>query len=394
MTEPISVSELNNYIKERLESDSRLRLLLVEGEISNLTDRTNLYFSLKDSSASVRCVMFRGYRAHMDFSAKNGMYVFVLGTVSAYPRDGIYQIYVQRLIAAGAGTSALSLEHLKEKLEKEGLFDPSHKKPLPSFPMNIGVITSPDSAALRDILSVVSRRFPISKIVVYPTTVQGADAPRSIVEQFMIANRQRSCDLLILARGGGSLEDLAPFNSEIVARAIYISTLPVISGVGHETDYTLADFVADVRAPTPSAAAELAVPNKDELLSHIMRLEVRLKNGYANSINSKLSRVDSLKAELNFDYSLKLKDYSSNVCTLLERATAAFRPKLDSYQRTLERTISALEAANPLLTLKRGYGIISSDGNTISSINDVKAENIIQVQLKDGVFTAKILDIQ
>ena len=276
----LSVSQLNAFVKSMIEGEPRLQEVYIKGEISNYTDHYrsgHAYFTLKDETASLKAVLFRRYREQLNFLPQDGMRVIVRGQISVYERDGVYQLYAWEIQPDGIGALHLAFEQLKAKLSAEGLFDAQRKRPLPRYPECIGVITSPTGAVIQDIYNVISRRYPCVKLLVYPVSVQGAQAVGQICRALTQANAQASCDLLILARGGGSLEDLWPFNDEKLARAIAASRLPVVSAVGHETDYTIADFVADLRAPTPSAAAELVTPNREQLLPALRGTDVYLQ---------------------------------------------------------------------------------------------------------------------
>ena len=392
--DPISVTELNLYIKDRFQKDEYLNNVLIKGEISNFKNHYtgHMYFTLKDENSLIKCVMFKGYTTNLGFMPKDGMKVIVLGTVSVFERDGVYQIYAKGMKQEGMGDLHEEFEKLKLKLEKEGLFDKAHKKPIPVMPKCIGVLTSNTGAVIRDIINVSTRRNPNVYIKLLPVPVQGAGASEKIARAIEIMNEQKLADVIIVARGGGSLEDLWPFNEEIVARAIYASELPVISAVGHETDFTIADFVADLRAPTPSAAAELAVPNILDLVQRIQDNERRLQNGlkkkaeimrlrYEKCMHSK-AFTDPLD-RINKEYMLLDKQIKR-----IENSTTV---KVKEKKTYMVEWITKLDTLSPLKTLTRGYSIVEKDGKMIKSINDLNSKDKISIKLTDGEKQAEIL---
>ncbi len=388
----LKVAQLNLLTKKILEAN--FAYVLIEGEISNLVKPSSghIYFSLKDESAQVRAVMFRQNNLALKFSPQNGMQVIVTAQVSLYEARGDYQLIVGRMELAGAGVLHTKFLQLKTKLAAEGLFEPRYKNPIPKLPGSIGVITSPTGAVIRDILSVLKRRFPSAKVVIYPVLVQGMEAASQIVSALKKANARNECEVLILARGGGSIEDLWPFNEEVVARAIFASTIPIISAIGHETDFTIADFVADVRAPTPSAAAELAVPNQLEWYKTVENLQHRL----ANLMHHKLHRFNllftSLKNRLRHprDYlaekSQRLDDYE-------RRLILATKHKLVYCKQHLAKISMALNAISPLATLSRGYAIISKGDNIVSKIARVNVGDKIKAKVADGELECLVQNI-
>jgi exodeoxyribonuclease VII large subunit len=291
-----SVTELNNYVKRILDNDENLKNVFVTGEISNFKNHYSghMYMTIKDEGGAIKAVMFSSYASRLKFVPENGMKVIIFGSVSLYNKDGSYQLYITDMQPDGVGALNLAYEQLKEKLQNEGLFSTEHKKPIPQFPEKIGVMTAPDGAAVRDIFSVLKRRYPVAEIVFCPVAVQGASAAPEIAKAIKLFNEQNAADVLIVGRGGGSLEDLWAFNEEIVARAIFQSQIPVISAVGHETDFTIADFVADLRAPTPSAAAELAVPDIFELKSDLLGLKQHLSVLMRNLVESEKEKVENI----------------------------------------------------------------------------------------------------
>lgn len=391
---PISVTELNKYIKEKIDGDEMLNNVLVKGEISNYKHHYtgHLYFTLKDENSLIKCIMFKSYAGNLKFEPKDGMKVTIFGTVSVFERDGVYQIYVKAMQEDGLGSLYKAYEEMKARLEKEGLFDPNHKKKIPIMPKCIGVLTSNTGAVIRDIINVSTRRNPNVYIKLLPVPVQGAGAAEKIAEAIKLMNEKKLADVIIVARGGGSLEDLWPFNEEIVARAIYDSELPIISAVGHETDFTIADFVADLRAPTPSAAAELAVPNISDIVlkleSYNNRFKLALKKKvefmklrYEKCMNSRVFKEPLQK--INEKYILvdmKIKSIQNSILSIYNKK-----------KTEMVKNISKLDALSPLKTLSRGYAIASINGKVIKSINDVKKDDEIDIKLIDGITKAKII---
>ncbi len=391
---PITVTELNAYVKERFEEDEYLNNVLVKGEISNFKHHYtgHMYFTLKDENSLIKCVMFKTYTSHLDFVPKDGMKVMVLGTVSVFERDGVYQIYAKALKQEGIGDLHAEYEKLKAKLEQEGLFNKEHKKAIPVMPKCIGVLTSNTGAVIRDIINVSTRRNPNVYIKLLPVPVQGQGAAEKIAEAIQIMNKEKLADVLIVARGGGSLEDLWPFNEEIVARAIYNSEIPVISAVGHETDFTIADFVSDLRAPTPSAAAELAVPNCSEIQLKLKTYENRLKNAL-------YKKVEVMK--LRYEKCMKSKAYTSPLqkineyYMLIDKNEKALENKiqviLKEKKAYMIEWISKLDALSPLKTLSRGYSIVQKDNKIVKTVKELRHGDSIKLRLTDGEKEAKIL---
>lgn len=391
---PISVTQLNIYIKDKFNKDEFLNNILVKGEISNFKHHFtgHMYFTLKDENSLIKCVMFKTYTPHLDFVPKDGMKIMVLGTVSVFERDGIYQIYAKAMKQEGIGDLHAEYEKLKEKLNKEGLFEEKYKKKIPFMPKCIGVLTSNTGAVIRDIINVSTRRNPNVNIRLYPVPVQGQGAAEKIAEAINIMNKEKLADVLILARGGGSLEDLWPFNEEIVARAIFKSSIPVISAVGHETDFTISDFVSDLRAPTPSAAAELAVPNIEELELKIKSINNRLSNG----LQKKLQLI-----KLEFEKCMNSKVFTNPMQKVNENYML-----LDKYTKSLENNIETkvkdkktymlewitkLDALSPLKTLTRGYSIIKKENKVVKSSKDLNKKDKIELHFIDGNKEAEIL---
>ena len=394
--EPITVSALNEYIKGLLEEDGALRRVYLRGEISNFTNHRSghLYFSLKDEGGLVRAVMFRGSAAHLAFVPENGMKVLVRGSVSLFVRDGSYQIYVTAMEPDGVGALYLAFERLKKKLAGEGLFDDARKRPLPKIPSRIGVITSPTGAAVRDIMNILGRRFPYAEVVLSPALVQGADAPASLIEGLRRLNSLGNVDVIIIGRGGGSMEDLWAFNDEALAREIAVSRVPVISAVGHETDFTIADFVADRRAPTPSAAAELAVPDTVEL----MRKFLNITKHTDLLLEKKLERVRRTLSDLASRRALSdpeaiFTERRMLLAYLSDKAASSMENRLLMLRAGFREEAGRLEAMSPLAILKRGYSVaLGSDGAPKRSVTQLGRDEILTLRLDDGEATARVLE--
>lgn len=393
----MSIGELTNYIKDILENDSLLQNIMVRGELSNFYSHTSghLYFTLKDSDAQLKCVMFRSNARWLKFQPENGMNLIATGSVGIYPDRGEYQLYVRELQPDGIGALHLAFEQLKEKLQKEGLFDKKYKKPIPRLPRRIGVITSPTGAAIRDIISVIRRRFPHVEIVIAPAIVQGDEAPESLVQALKLIQEDKEIDVIIMGRGGGSIEDLWAFNEEIVARAIFACPIPIISAVGHETDFTIADFVADLRAPTPSAAAELAIANYDELSKYLESIERRLEQYIINRIDKLAERVERLKKHPIFlrPEEVFLKPWQ-RVDELEWRLHRTMEHQIKLIKERCYGYFKQLESLSPLNVLIRGYSVTEKlNGNLIKSINDVTVGEQVKIRLQDGELKAIIEEV-
>ena len=392
---PISVSELNSYIKKKIDQDEMLNNVLVKGEISNFKNHYtgHLYFTLKDENSLIKCLMFKTYTSHLSFMPKDGMKVMVLGTVGVFERDGVYQIYAKAMKEDGIGNLYEEYEKLKAKLEKEGLFDQSHKKTIPFMPKTIGVLTASTGAVIRDIINVGTRRNPNVHIRLLPTQVQGEGAAKQIADGIKYMNDNNLADVLIVGRGGGSLEDLWPFNEEIVARAIYESKIPIISAVGHETDFTIADFVADLRAPTPSAAAELAIPNIEDVKSTIESFRNRNKIALKKKLELLKLRYEKcitkqvfINPEKSFNEKYMLIDM--HVKTLIN----AINKKIIDSKNSFTKNVSKLDALSPLKTLSRGYSIISDEkNNIIKSYKDLNKDDEFNIRFSDGNIKGKVI---
>ena len=392
---PITVTDLNKYIKNKIDGDEMLNNVLVKGEISNFKNHYtgHMYFTLKDENSLIKCVMFKSYTTHLSFMPKDGMKVMVLGSVAVFERDGIYQIYAKAMKEDGLGSLYTAYEELKKKLEQEGLFAESHKKKIPFMPKTIGVLTSNTGAVIRDIINVSTRRNPGVHIRLYPVPVQGPGAAEKIAEGIKFMNENKLADVLIIGRGGGSLEDLWPFNEEIVARAIYDSELPIISAVGHETDFTIADFVADLRAPTPSAAAELAVANIDDVRETLKLYNNRYKVALKKKIELMRLSYEKCMArpayknptqKINEQYmviDMKVKTLQNSVMLKLKEAKTSF-----------VKETAKLDSLSPLKTLTRGYSIVTKQesGKVIKSVDDLNSGEKVNLRLSDGQKTATI----
>ncbi len=391
---PISVTELNRYVKEKVAEDEYLNNVYVKGEISNFKHHYSghMYFTLKDENSLIKCVMFKTATATLNFVPKDGANVLVLGTVSVFERDGIYQIYVKAMKEDGIGDLYEKYEKLKAKLAEEGLFDEDHKKKIPFMPETIGVLTSSTGAVIRDIINVSTRRNPNVHIRLLPVPVQGEGAAPKIVRAIEIMNEKKLCDVLIIGRGGGSLEDLWPFNEEVVARAIYDSEIPIISAVGHETDYSISDFVADLRAPTPSAAAELACADVRDLLESIKLYQNRLRMSLKRSVDVMRLRYEKCMNSRAFkDPKQRINDNYMAVEMYMKTMENEVMKKLKDSKLEAAKLITKLDTLSPLKTLTRGYSIVETDGKVITKAKDLKKDMQIDLRFQDGNAKAKIL---
>ena len=390
----VTVTQLNKYLKERFDEDENLNAILVKGEISNFKNHYtgHLYFTLKDENSLIKCIMFKSYAEKLNFKPKDGMKVMVFGTVSVFERDGVYQIYAKSMMEDGIGDLHEQFEQLKAKLEKEGLFEQSHKKIIPLYPNVIGVLTSQTGAVIRDIINVSTRRNPNVYIRLLPVPVQGPSAAEQIADKIKIMNEKKMADVLIIGRGGGSLEDLWPFNEEIVARAIYDSEIPIISAVGHETDFTIADFVADLRAPTPSAAAELAVPDIFEVKQKIINYQDRSKLALKKKIEIMKLRFEKImKSRIFTDPMRKIMDDSIILDDYMKRLENAMKEiKTENKNKYIE-LVTKLDSISPLKTLTRGYSLTEKDGQIIKSASQIDKGDIIIIKFSDGEKNAKVL---
>ena len=392
---PITVTDLNKYIKNKIDGDEMLNNVLVKGEISNFKahSRGHYYFTLKDENSLIKCVMFKSYTTHLSFMPKDGMKVMVLGSVAVFERDGIYQIYAKAMKEDGLGSLYTAYEELKKKLEQEGLFAESHKKKIPFMPKTIGVLTSNTGAVIRDIINVSTRRNPGVHIRLYPVPVQGPGAAEKIAEGIKFMNENKLADVLIIGRGGGSLEDLWPFNEEIVARAIYDSELPIISAVGHETDFTIADFVADLRAPTPSAAAELAVANIEDVRETLKLYNNRYKVALKKKIElMRLSYEKCMARPAYKNPTQKINEQYMVIDMKVKALQNSMMLKLKEAKTSFVKETAKLDSLSPLKTLTRGYSIVTKQesGKAIKSVDDLNSGEKVNLRLSDGQKTATI----
>lgn len=413
--EYLTVSQLTKYIKYKIDNDVNLREVYLKGEISNFKAHTrgHFYFTIKDEGSRINAVMFASSASKVKFIPEDGMKILVTGRISVYEATGGYQIYVNEMMEDGVGNLYVAFEQLKKKLASEGLFDDRYKKVIPKIPERVGVITAPTGAAIRDIISTINRRFPLTEVILLPSLVQGEIAKEDIVRQIKRAENY-NLDVLIVGRGGGSIEDLWAFNEEIVARAIFECPIPVISAVGHEIDFTIADFVADLRAPTPTGAAEVAVPNKADVINYINQLSLRSRKAVGNILELKKKRLDNIRGNYILNnpldlYSAKIQklDYLTeslvkNYKNIIDKEKIKLnniktRPLFSNPLVVLDKTkqkyallLGKLDALSPLKTLERGYGIIKIGAKAVTSIKDLKKDDLINIELKDGSMEAII----
>ncbi|MBQ7172835.1 MAG: exodeoxyribonuclease VII large subunit [Clostridia bacterium] len=391
----LSVSQLNEYLRMMMDSDPRLSGLFLRGEISNYKRYASghAYFTLKDEEGQIRAVMFQSYAKKLLFVPADGMRVIAHGRVSVYSQSGQYQLYVDEMQPDGAGALALQFEQLKRKLAAEGLFDESRKKPLPPFPTRIGVITSPSGAAVHDIKRILSSRFPCAEMILYPSLVQGADAPASLASGIAFFEATNAVDLIIIGRGGGSMEDLWAFNDETLARTIAACHIPVISAVGHESDFTICDFVADRRAATPSNAAEIAVPDQKELMRSLAGIEAHLSLSFSRQIEQKRFLLNQLVKSRAFRLPESLLDpYRQRLDDGLEALLSALKETVLAKKRAFETSCAKLEALSPLGILARGYAVLQKDGKAVKSRADVAKGDRLTVRVSDGSFHADVAE--
>ncbi len=393
-----TVTQVSNFIKQILDSEHMLSSIYIKGEISNFTNHYktgHLYFSLKDDGGIIKAVMFKSAAIGLKFFPEEGMKVIAKGRISSYPKGGTYQLYVDSMLPDGVGSLYVAYEQLKRKLEAEGLFSEAYKKPIPKIPSTVGIITSPTGAAVRDMINVTKRRFPFAKLVLYPSLVQGDGAPEQLVSAIGYFDRTKSCDVIIIGRGGGSIEDLWAFNSEQLARAIFKCNIPVISAVGHETDFTICDFVADLRAPTPSAAAELAVPDTLELKRKFNNVITKMQISISEMLSQRrtelafFAKSRVLTSPKNF-----IDDRRMNLISLSNDLEASMTKILSADKSRFASLTASLDALNPLAVISRGYSaVFSSDGKLIKSIKQLQTGDNINFKTTDGTVSANVTEI-
>ena len=390
----ISVTQLNKYIKDKIANDEYLNNVLIKGEISNFKNHYtgHMYFTLKDENCLIKCIMFKSYAQKLMFEPKDGMKVFVFGTVSVFERDGVYQIYVKAMEEDGVGDLYTKYQKLKQELEEKGLFSQEHKKKIPMFPKVIGVLTSQTGSVIRDIINVSTRRNPNVYIRLLPVPVQGEGAAEKISAGIEYMNKNELADVLILARGGGSLEDLWPFNEEIVAYSIYNSEIPVISAVGHETDFSISDFVADLRAPTPSAAAELAVPDIYEVKQKLNMEQNRLKQALTRKLEIMKLRYEKCMSSFVFkEPTRRINENYIKIDGYIKELEKLIKAKNEQEKKKYVELLAKLDTLSPLKTLLRGYSIVEKQGKIVKSVKELKTDDEINLRLNDGSKTAKII---
>ena len=398
-SQALTVTGLNEYIKAKLDQDHILSRVFVKGEISNFVNHYktgHFYLSLKDEGGVVRAVMFRQSAQKLNFVPENGMKVICCGRVSSYVKDGQYQLYISDMEPDGIGALYIAFEQLKKKLEEEGLFDPMYKKPLPKYPKKIGIITSPTGAAVRDMINVSGRRFPLANLCLYPSLVQGDGAPAQLIRGIEVFNTLCPVDVIILGRGGGSLEELWAFNDEALARAIFRSNIPIISAVGHETDFSISDFVADLRAPTPSAAAEIALPETGEVKRKLRNVIDRMSLVSENRIKSLRRALDTLASAPQMQSQMRLVEDRRMALFQLDREIEMKMERiLEGKKNALLQKAAKLEALSPLAVMTRGYSALFDDkGHSLKSAKDLKIDSEIAIRLSDGCAKAKVLEVE
>lgn len=392
----LTVSQINFYVKSIIDADNKLANFYLSGEISNFKGHYksgHLYFSLKDSKSVVRCVMFSSFSNKLRFKPADGLKVLVRGNLSVYEATGQYQIYVEDMQTFGVGELSSAFDQLRFNLAKEGLFDLKHKQKLPKYPNKIGVISSPVGAAVKDVQDTINRRFPLAKLMLYPVLVQGDDAAFQITNAIKVFSKKKLVDVIIIARGGGSAEELWAFNNEELARTIYNCDIPVVSGVGHQTDFTICDFVSDLRAPTPTAAAEMCTPDYREIFMEIKSLLDRANSAVRFKVNEKLSEINTLEYKLEkLSPQIKISNNKMLLNMLCEKLNDTLSSKILSKEHELQSCIYKLELLNPLVILKRGYLVAKDDkDNKIKSISSVNTGENIKVVMSDGFIECKVI---
>lgn len=399
LSSALSVTQLNEYIKMKLESDALLKRVIVKGEISNFTNHYktgHFYLSLKDEGGVIRAIMFRASNQKLSFLPENGMKVICTGRVSSYVKNGDYQLYISDMQPDGIGALTIAYEQLKKKLEAEGLFDPAYKKPLPKYPRSIGIITAPTGAAIRDMINISGRRFPLARLVLFPCLVQGSGAPSQLCQGVRFFNEKHPVDVIILGRGGGSLEDLWAFNDEALAREIFASRIPIISAVGHEIDFSISDFVADLRAPTPSAAAELALPDKNEVQRKLGHVIDRMSLVCENKIDRGRMALKRLRESRSLSSMSNLIDDRRAAVAASERELSwKVENILEKKKNAFLQSAARLDALSPLAVMGRGYSaVFNEEGKTVNSKKDLSVGEALSVRLTDGVIKTKVTEIE
>lgn len=392
----LTVTQINKYIKYKMDNDSNLNVVYLKGEISNFKNHSSghLYFTIKDESSRILAVMFRNNAQKINFKPVDGSKVLVVGRISCYEASGNYQIYVEEMLEDGVGNLYLEFERLKKKLGEKGYFDDCYKKQIPNFPKKIGIITAPTGAAIRDIITTINRRYKLVELFIFPSLVQGENAKEDIVKNIELANTY-DLDVIILGRGGGSIEDLWAFNEEVVADAVFKSEIPIISAVGHEIDFTISDFVSDLRAPTPTAAAELAVPNTIDLINYIKQLEIRSNKSVLNLLDINKNKITSL---LN-SYVLKnprnmYEVKAQKLDNLVDKLNLLIKRNLNDNNNKFINILNKLDALNPINTIKRGYSITKIDDIVITSVSDITNDAVITTDLADGKIISKVMNVE
>ena len=396
MNEYKTITEVNTYIKSLIDSNSNLQSVYIKGEISNFKNhsRGHLYFTLKDEGSRLNAVMFYGNAIKLSFTPEDGMNVLIRGRISSYIAQGSYQVYVEEMDLDGVGNLYIEFEKLKEKLYKEGLFNESHKKQIVKYPKRIGVVTAPTGAAVRDIMSTIKRRYPICEVILFPSLVQGSDAAKDIVRNIEIADTY-NLDTLIVGRGGGSIEDLWAFNEEIVARAIYNCNTPVISAVGHEPDFTISDFVSDLRAPTPTGAAEMAVPTIHEINTLINQMKIRMEKNIKNLVNKKYIELRSItKSHILKNPLIMYQEKEQKLDTLIDLLNRNIKVVVDNKKHKFEIINNTLKLVNPLNILDNGYSISKCNNEVLKSTKNITVGSTIHTKLYDGEFISIVKEIK
>lgn len=393
-----SVTQVNEYVKSLLDSSAFLGRISVRGEISNFKNHYktgHFYFTLKDEQSVLKAVMFQSYASKLKFVPEDSMQVVVTGRVSVFPRDGVYQLYAESMSVVGKGDLYAAFEQMTERLRAKGYFDEAHKKPIPRYPKGIGIITSPIGAAVADMKNIITRRYPVADIYIYPALVQGEGAAKDLISGIKFLDAMSECDVIIIGRGGGSIEDLWAFNDEYLAKAIFECKTPVISAVGHETDYTICDFVSDLRAPTPSAAAELAVPEKNELAASISKLEARLRTAVVSGIDARQKSLESFASKKCFtDQNYFTQRLEELLADLDRRISISVEHHIDKKEQGVSALAARLAALNPLNVLARGYAaVFDNNGAVVDSVKKVSKNDILTLVMSDGNVKAEVADI-